>query len=86
LAGRERDVRGRDARFLQARLLVLRARRDVAAVLCTPGAARSAEQSCAARAAAAVLRRPEEPLDAVRLAKLAAPLKQSLPEQLRLAV
>jgi hypothetical protein len=52
LAGRERAVRGRDAWCRQAHRFVLSAQRGAVAELCTPGAARSAEQSFAAQAAA----------------------------------
>ena len=52
LAARERDVREQDASWLRAHRLVLSVQRGAAAELCTRGAARSAEQSCAAQAAA----------------------------------
>jgi hypothetical protein len=61
LAVRVRDVPAQDARFLPESRSVPRAQPpDVAAALCTPDAAQSAEQSCAAPEAAAVLSPPAQ--------------------------
>ncbi len=55
LADRALDVRARDAWCLRVHRLALWARPGVAAELCIPDAAQSAEQSCAEQAAAADL-------------------------------
>jgi hypothetical protein len=65
LAGRELGVRAQDELFLEL-LLEQWALQHAAAELCTPGADRSAERSCAEQAAAAVPREPEAQRDAVQ--------------------
>lgn len=72
LAGRERGVREQDASCRRAHRLVLSAQRDAVAEPCTRGAARSAEQSYAAQAAAADPQSPEVRRDAAELAPLEA--------------
>ena len=64
LAGRERDVQEQDASYLLAHWFVRSERQDAGVELCTRGAVRFAEQSCAAQAAAADPRLPVEQPDA----------------------
>ncbi len=66
LVGRERDVQEQDASCLRAHRLALSVRRGAGAGPCTRGAALSAEQSCAAQAAAVDLRPPEAQQDAAQ--------------------
>ena len=75
-AGQGQDAQAQGAPFLSHRL-ALSAPPDAAAVLYTLDAVQSAERSCAAQEAAAGLRQPEEPRDAVPPAGLAAQPKQS---------
>jgi len=72
LAGREQDVRARDAWSRQALQLALWARLDAGAELCIPDAVPSAARSCAALEAAAVQQPREGRLDAGVLQESAA--------------
>ena len=65
LAGRERGVRAQDGLSLEL-LLEQWALQDAAAELCTRGADRSGERSCAEQAAVAVPKEPEAQRDAVQ--------------------
>lgn len=76
LAGREQGVQERDASCRRAHRFVPLVRQDAAAELCTRGAARSAEQSCAAQAAAADLQSRVESQDAAVRVLLAARPRQ----------